>query len=103
MDALSEVLGHVRLKDTSWACFGASAPWGVSLREAKRCVRFLYLMRGNCWLSIDKTSQPRIALSGGDLAVMPQGHGYAIRDQPRSTAVCTDILHFPARVLVIQA
>ncbi len=92
MDALSDVLGHVRLKDTSWACFGATAPWGVSLREMKGCVRFLYVTRGSCWLSIDKTSQPRIALSGGDLAVMPQGHGYAIRDQPRSGAVSFDEL-----------
>jgi AraC-like DNA-binding protein len=87
MDALSEVLGHVRLKDTSWACFCANAPWGVSLREAKGSVRFLYVMRGSCWLSIDKITQPRIALSGGDLAVLPQGHGYTIRDQQRSSAV----------------
>jgi AraC-like DNA-binding protein len=92
MDALSEVLGHVRLKDTSWACFIATAPWGVSLRATKGCVRFLYVMRGSCWLSIDKTSQPRIALSAGDLAVMPQGHGYTIRDQQRSSAVNFDEL-----------
>lgn len=87
MDALSEVLGHVRLKDTSWACFRATSPWAVSMKEAKACVRFLYVIRGNCWLSVDKTSQPRVALSGGDLAVMPQGHGYAIRDQPRSIPI----------------
>src|SRR5882724_2379803 len=92
MDALGEVLGHIRLKDTSWACYVASSPWGVSLREAKGWVRFLYVMRGSCWLSIDKTSQPRVALSGGDLAVMPQGHGYAIRDQPRSSAISFDEL-----------
>jgi len=84
IDALSEVLGHVRLKDTSWACSQASAPWGISFREAKGCVRFHYVMRGSCWLSIDKSAAPRIALSGGDLAVLPQGHGHTIRDQPRS-------------------
>jgi AraC-like DNA-binding protein len=84
MDALSEVLGHVRLKDTSWACFLASTPWGISFREMKGCVRFHYVSRGSCWLSLEKSSQPRIALSGGDLAVLPQGHGHAIRDLPRS-------------------
>jgi AraC-like DNA-binding protein len=92
MDALSEVLGHVRLKDTSWACFGATAPWGVSLREAKGWVRFLYVVRGNCWLSVDRTSQPRIALAGGDLTVMPHGHGFLLRDQPRSSAINFDEL-----------
>jgi AraC-like DNA-binding protein len=92
MDALSEVLGHVRLKDTSWACLLATSPWGVSLREAKGCVRFLYVVRGGCWLSIDEASQPRTALSAGDLAVMPQGHGYTIRDQPRSSTIRFDEL-----------
>ncbi len=84
MDALSEVLSHVRLKDTNWACFVASSPWGISFRETKGCVRFHYVSRGGCWLSVDKSSQPRIALSSGDLAVLPQGHGHSIRDQPRS-------------------
>jgi AraC-like DNA-binding protein len=92
MDALSEVLGHIRLKDTSWACFCATAPWGVGLKKAPGCVRFLYVLRGSCWLSIDRAAQPRIALAGGDLAVLPQGHGYAIRDQPRSLTVHLDEL-----------
>jgi AraC-like DNA-binding protein len=92
MDALSEVLGHVRLKDTNWACFVASSPWGVSFRETKGCVRFHSVARGGCWLSVDKSSQPRIALSSGDLAVLPQGHGHAIRDQPRSNATKFDEL-----------
>lgn len=84
MDALSEVLGHFRLKDTSWACLIATAPWGLSFRESKGCVRFHYVVRGSCWLSVERSAQPRVALSGGDLAVVPQGHGYTIRDQPRS-------------------
>ena len=90
MDALSEVLGHVRLKDTSWACVIAGAPWGVSFREIRGCVRFHYVSRGSCWLSVEKSSQPRIALSGGDLAVLPQGHGHTIREQPRSSATQFD-------------
>ena len=89
---LSEVLSHVRLKDTSWACFVASSPWGVSFRETKGCVRFHYVARGSCWLSIERGSQPRIALSGGDLAVLPQGHGHSIRDQPRSNPIKFDEL-----------
>ncbi len=84
MDALSEVLSHVRLKETRWACALASAPWGIAHRETKGCVRFHFVSRGSCWLSVDKSSQPRVALSGGDLVVVPQGHGHVIRDQPRS-------------------
>ena len=92
MDALSDVLGHVRLKDTNWACITGTAPWGVSFAEVKDCVRFVYVVRGSCWLSIEKSPQPRVALSGGDLAVLPQGHGYTIRDQPRSHPIRFDEL-----------
>jgi AraC-like DNA-binding protein len=84
MDALSEVLSHVRLKETRWACALASAPWGIAHPETKGCVRFHFVSRGSCWLSVDKSSQPRVALSGGDLVLLPQGHGHVIRDQPRS-------------------
>jgi hypothetical protein len=68
MDALSEVLGHVRLKDASWACYVASSPWGVSLREAKGCVRFLYVMRGNC-SEIQPLREVRGEPTGPQLAV----------------------------------
>lgn len=74
MDALSEVLGHVRLKDAGWACILAGTPWGFSLEATKGCVRFHYVTRGSCWLSAEGVAQPRVALSGGDLAVLPHGH-----------------------------
>ncbi len=84
MDALSEVLGHVRLKDTSWACILAGSPWGLELEEMKGCVRFHYVTRGSCWLSVEDVAHPRVALSGGDLAVLPHGHAHTVREQPRS-------------------
>src|SRR5260370_11260693 len=96
VDALSEVLSSVRLKSTTWVCSQAAAPWGLSLPDARsKCaarstVRFHYLTRGSCWLSVDKHPEPRIALSGGDLVVLPLGHGHTLRDQPRSAAKKVD-------------
>ena len=81
---MSDVLGHVRLKDTSWACVLAGAPWGLELEEMKGCIRFHYVTRGSCWVSLEGVAQPRIALSGGDLAVLPHGHAHTVREQPRS-------------------
>lgn len=91
MDALSDVLAHVRVKDTSWACLSGTAPWGVSAHEVTGCVRFLHVVRGSCWLALENSGE-RIALSGGDLAVMPQGHGFKVRDQPRSSSLKLDEL-----------
>ena len=84
MDALSAVLAPVRLQKTAWAYTVGRAPWGVALPTSKRCVRFHYVLRGSVWLGVDKTEDRRVALSGGDLAVLPLGHGHTLRDQPRS-------------------
>lgn len=84
MDALSAVLASVRLQRTCWASTVGRAPWGMALSGGKGCVRFHYVVRGNAWLTVDKTNEPRVALSGGDLAVLPHGHSHALRDHPRS-------------------
>lgn len=87
MDALSAVLAPVRLQKTRWASTIARAPWGLTVPGAKNCVRFHYLVRGSAWLAVDKSKDkdaPQVALSGGDLAVFPHGHGHALRDDPRS-------------------
>jgi AraC-like DNA-binding protein len=85
MDALSAVLAPVRLQHTRWASTVGRAPWGVAVPAAKSCIRFHYLLRGSAWLSVDKTDEPRVALSGGDLAVLPLGHAHVLRDHPRNT------------------
>jgi hypothetical protein len=48
------------------------------------------MVRGSAWLSVDDTDEPGIALSSGDLAVLPLGHTHALRDAPRSAAVRLD-------------
>lgn len=84
MDALSAVLAPVRLQRTRWASTVARAPWGLAVPGAKSCVRFHYVIRGSAWLTIDEPDATSVALSGGDLAVFPDGHGHALRDHPRS-------------------
>jgi AraC-like DNA-binding protein len=44
-------------------------------------------------LSIERASLPRIALSGGDPAVLARGHGHALRDHPKSPVT---LIHEPA-------
>lgn len=84
MDALSALLAPVRLNRLCWVSTVGRAPWGMSLPGGTGCIRFHYVVRGNAWLTVDKTSDPPVALSGGDLVVLLHGHGHALRDQPRS-------------------
>lgn len=86
MDAFSDVLGQLRLTDASWACVSATAPWGVRLEPMPGGFRFVFVASGSCVLSLEDSREPPIALSSGDLAVMPHGHGFVVRDQPRSRA-----------------
>jgi len=92
MDALSAVLAPVRLKQTGWVSTTARTPWGLSVPASRSCVRFHYVLRGNAWLSVEKADEPRIALSGGDLALLPRGHAHMLRDHPRSATARFDEL-----------
>jgi len=104
MDALSAVLAPVRLKQTRWALTVGRTPWGVALSGVKSCVRFHYMVRGSAWLSVANTDEPDIALSGGDLAVLPLGHAHALRGHPRSSASVRfdDVARCGSRSAVMQ-
>jgi hypothetical protein len=108
MDALSAVLAPVRLQQTCWAFTVGRAPWGLAFPGGQSCIRFHYVLRGSAWLSVDKTDEPRIALSGGDLAVLPLGHAHVLRDHPRSAPVrvvppqATKITPTPTNTLRIE-
>jgi AraC-like DNA-binding protein len=111
MDALSAVLAPVRLQHTRWAFSVGRTPWGVALSGGQSCVRFHYVVRGSAWLSVDGAngqgdgngSEPAVALSGGDLAVLPLGHAHALRDQPRSALVRFDeVARCDSRSAVMQ-
>jgi AraC-like DNA-binding protein len=80
MDALSEVLGSVRLTNCSFYRSEVAAPWGISL-FSRELVRFHYLLAGSCTLSVDGHSSD-LLLSTGDLALLPRGDAHSIADQP---------------------
>jgi AraC-like DNA-binding protein len=103
MDALSAVLAPVRLQQTRWASTVGRTPWGVAMSRGKSCVRFHYVVRGSAWLRVDEAGEPDVALSGGDLAVLPLGHAHTLRDDPRSAAVqFKDVARCDARSAALQ-
>ena len=103
MDALSAVLAPVRLQQIRWGFTVGRAPWGVALPGGKSCLRFHYLLRGSAWLTVEGTGEPRVALSGGDLAVLPLGHAHVLRDQARSASVrFDDVARCDSRSAVMQ-
>ena len=103
MDALSAILAPVRLQQTCWGFTIGRAPWGLTFPGRKSCVRFHYVVRGSAWLSVDNTDEPAVALTGGDLAVLPLGHGHALRDHPGSASGhVDDVAHCGSRSIIKQ-
>ena len=75
----------------------ATAPWGIRQEnQAKARVasagtknvstdlaHFAMLSRGNCWLSVEGTTEP-IPLTGGDCFLLAKGTSIVLRDSPRT-------------------
>jgi AraC-like DNA-binding protein len=76
-DALSEVLVRVRLQGAAVRRYAPLAPFGIS-REAG--TRQLHIVEfGMLTLAVDGG---RIALSTGDLVLLPRGHAHTLRSVP---------------------
>src|ERR1700743_1260541 len=75
----------------------ATAPWAVKQEEQTEdkvtrseqkmpptdLAHFVMLSRGNCWLSVEGTSEP-IPLTGGDCFLLARGTSIVLRDSPRT-------------------
>ena len=82
MDILTEVLESLRLKSKLHWRTELSAPWGLRI-AASPDMPFHLVTHGNCWLRI--AGEPAsLALSEGDLALLPHGLAHDLLNQPTS-------------------
>lgn len=88
MDALSEVLRHVRLTGAVFLNAELSAPWAILsptsdvlaatlLPEAEHMIEYHLVMQGNCYIEVD--GAPPVELHEGDLVMLPQGDSHRMR------------------------
>ena len=82
-DALTEVLRAVKVHSTVYCLSELRAPWGLQI-EGDPAAKFHLVLEGGCWLYLDEA--PPIAISSGELVVLPRGNGHVVRDQPTSAA-----------------
>lgn len=78
MDVLSPVLDTLRLSAGRYCCSELSVPWGIRFLE-RRCAMFHVVDRGSLWLRVEGESAP-LALSGGDLVLLPHGTEHSLSD-----------------------
>jgi AraC-like DNA-binding protein len=79
MDPLSQVLRSLRLRGSFYAAWDLGAPWGLAFRRA-RFAPFHHVESGEMWL-VTKAGE-RVHLLAGDVAVLFDGGGHLVADEP---------------------
>jgi AraC-like DNA-binding protein len=85
IDVLAEVLGTFRLKSRLFCRSELSAPWAMTMKPAG-FAHFHVIERGGAWIRLEGRRQA-VALSGGDLVVVPHGRGHTLSHAPVARAV----------------
>jgi AraC-like DNA-binding protein/mannose-6-phosphate isomerase-like protein (cupin superfamily) len=80
-DALSGLLRAIKVHTTVYCVSELGAPWGFSVDNSS-AAKFHLVLEGSCALTLETGEQ--IALSCGDLVVLPAGTGHVVRDPPSS-------------------
>jgi len=84
-DPLGETLHLLRLTGTLYCRSELTAPWGIELPPFEGCMMFHVVTAGHCWLEVEG-EEPQL-LPQGSLALVPHGHGHAIRSNPTDGTV----------------
>jgi AraC-like DNA-binding protein len=89
-DVLAEVLDSLKLRGRIFCRCRLSAPWALGFAEGDFS-HFHVIERGTCWLRLNGTSEP-IALTEGDLLLVPRGHRYELCDEVNTPPVALEAL-----------
>jgi AraC-like DNA-binding protein len=88
-DPVSDVLRALDVRSTVFCLSDLGAPWGFRV-EGAGIAKFHLVLDGGGWLTVDGQAPMRVA--GGDLVVLPHGHGHRISDDPESAVTALDDL-----------
>lgn len=97
MDALTQVLRAVRIKQADYRRIEVTAPWGAAVIPWDFPLLYVVL-RGSCFMRVDGATS-ELELRAGDLAVIAAGRSHTFRDGPATRALpFPDLLdRFPYR------
>lgn len=101
VDVLSDVLGASHLTTWLHGRMDLAAPWRLDL-PASGALSFYVVARGGAWVQVDdiinpddpsaaRIALPPLALSAGDILLLPRGQGHWLADHPSSSATALRI------------
>ncbi len=80
-DLLSDVFATLRLRSDVYFRAELSGAFAVAVPPGNRLIRFHYVRRGACFVGVEETGQ-WVAVSEGDMAIVPNGSTHVIADAP---------------------
>jgi AraC-like DNA-binding protein len=88
-DVVSDVLRAVRLGAEVFGRFELGAPWAMRVGRSADHLSFYVVARGGAWLDVEserrrRTPVRQLALSAGDVVLLPHGEPHALRDPSRA-------------------
>ena len=97
VDVVSEVLEAIRLTPVVFGRFELSTPWAVRF-PAGHALAFYVMARGSAWMEVPAErpgGQPAVvALSAGDVVLLPRGPEHVLRDSLGSDVEPADATSF---------
>jgi len=89
-DVLTSVLNTLQFKGQVF-CYGKfTKPWGIRMKR-KECAHFHFFEHGEGYLELEETGE-EVAISCGDLVILPRGGPHILRDSRKTRAVNIDRL-----------
>lgn len=85
MDAMSQYLSSLKIKQALCTRFEVSAPWGHTVANLSR-VKFVLVANGSCWLRTHALPEPAL-LTSGDLFLVLNGKPYRLSDRPNAKTI----------------
>ncbi len=76
MDALSQMLSLLKVRNYSCGGFDAGREWSLQF-DQHGGIKFYAVVSGECWLSVDGVSEP-LRVKSGDCFLLPRGRAYSM-------------------------
>jgi AraC-like DNA-binding protein len=88
-DALTDLLGTLRVRSTVYCLSELREPWGFEVDGAS-VAKFHLVLAGECWLHV--AGHEPVQLRAGDLVILPRGERHVMGDRPGSPATSLDLI-----------
>lgn len=89
MDALSDILAHVKFEGSLYFTTEFTAPWGLRVPAFSNVARFHLVLRGRCHARL-RGEHEGVLLQAGDFVIIPHGATHDLLDHPLGLAVELD-------------